>query len=270
MFSEQIMKNVKAKFHQWFGIPYRLHTTSVGSGPTVVMLHGIATSSASWNRLVPLLNNNYRCITIDLLGFGESPKPDWYGYSPEEHVKNIHYTIKKLGLNEPFILIGHSMGSLLAVHYAARHPKRVSRLVILSPPIYFTSAQVRQAEKLWREALYARAYRYLRTHKNFTLKSAGGLKTLAIKNNSFSLTEATWTSFSKSLENSIENQNVLNDLENIFCPVDIFYGNLDKFLINRNIRYLQRYGNVSLHSVKASHIIGPKYAAVVAKYLLEL
>jgi cis-3-alkyl-4-acyloxetan-2-one decarboxylase len=261
------MENIKAKFHQWFNIPYELHMKSVGAGPTIVFLHGIATSSASWNYLIPLLSQNYRCITIDLLGFGDSPKPDWYAYTPSEHIKNINHTIKKLDLKDPFILVGHSMGSLLALHYANKYPRKVSRVIMLSPPIYFTSGEVKRAKQAWREAIYARAYKYIRTHKNFTLRGAIGLKALVLKNNPFLITDTTWNSFSKSLENSIEKQNVVNDLEQIFCPVDIFYGSIDQLLIKKNILSLGRFGNVTIHSVYSAHAVNLRYALAIAKIL---
>jgi pimeloyl-ACP methyl ester carboxylesterase len=261
------MENLKAKFHQWLGIPYKLHIQSVGDGPAIVFLHGIATSSVSWNYLTPLLSQQYRCITIDLLGFGESPKPDWYDYTPKEHVKNIHHTIKKLNIEGSFVLVGHSMGGLLAMHYASKYPKKVSHLVMLSPPIYSTVGEIKKAKKVWRETLYVKAYQYLRTHKNFTLRGANGLKMLALKNNPFLITETTWNSFSKSLENSIEKQNVVADMEQIFCPVDIFYGTLDQLLIKKNIHYLSRYGNVKLHPLRGSHVVSARYASSVATLL---
>jgi pimeloyl-ACP methyl ester carboxylesterase len=261
------MENFKAKIHEWLGIPYTLHVHSVGKGPTIIMLHGIATSSKSWNYLVPLLSSKHRCVTVDLIGFGQSPKPDWYSYTPNEHIKNVHHTIKKLGIKEPFILVGHSMGALLAVHYARQHPNRISRLILLSPPIYNTSSEVKKAKRLWRELFYSRAYKYIRTHKNFTLKGAAGLKYLVLRNNPFLINESTWLSFSKSLENSIEKQNIVDDLEQIFCPVDIIYGTLDQLLIKKNIQAFSKLKYVHIHPIRNGHVINLRYSLAVAKLL---
>jgi cis-3-alkyl-4-acyloxetan-2-one decarboxylase len=264
------VENVLSKFHQWFGIPYRLQVHSKGSGPTIILLHGIATSSASWDHLVPYLYRNYKCITIDLLGFGSSPKPDWYSYTPDEHIRNIHYTIKKLKIKGPFILTGHSMGSLLALHYANKHPKKIKALFMLSPPIYLTKDDAAKARKIWRDALYARAYKYVRTHKKFTLKSARGLKVLALKNNPFSLTDETWLAFSKSLEECIEKQNVVKDLEQLNCPIHVYYGTSDRFLIKKNIRSVLASQNAQLHPLPGGHLVADKYARLVAGQLLDL
>jgi pimeloyl-ACP methyl ester carboxylesterase len=238
-----------------------------GRGPTIIMLHGIATSSKSWKYIVPLLSQNFKCITIDLVGFGDSPKPDWYSYTPDEHVKNIHHTIKRLHINEPFILMGHSMGALLAVHYASKYPQKVARLILLSPPIYNSSAEIKQAKKLWREALYAKAYKYLRTHKKITLKGAAGLKHLVLRNNPFLITESTWDSFSKSLENTIEKQNIATSLEQVLCPIDIYYGSLDQLLIKKNILRLNKLSNVHLHALRNGHMVNLRYSAAIVQLL---
>jgi pimeloyl-ACP methyl ester carboxylesterase len=264
------MENFWAKIHEWFNIPYRLHVQEAGSGPIIIMLHGIATSSESWSRLLPLLTPRFRCITIDLLGFGQSPKPDWYGYTPDEHIKNIHHTIKRLRLNEPFILMGHSMGSLLALHYANKYPQNVGRLALLSPPVYLTRRDVIKARKVWRDTLYSRAYRYFRTHKTFTIKGSQKLKRVALKDNPFLVTEETWLAFSKSLEECIEKQNVKHDLKTVTTPVDIFYGSLDQLIIGSNIRKLDKYSHIGLHKVRSGHTIGVKYSLSVAAFLNSL
>jgi pimeloyl-ACP methyl ester carboxylesterase len=257
------MENIRAKFHELFGIPYKLHVSTSGSGPTVILLHGIATSSDSWKYLLPLLNGRYKCITIDLIGFGLSPKPDWYAYDPDEHVKNIHHTINSIKIKKPYILVGHSMGALLAVRYAARYKKEISKLILLSPPVYSNVQEIKTAKKIWRDALYAKAYRYIRTHKKFTLKGAAGLKNLVLRNNPFLITEDTWLSFSKSLENTIEKQNVHADLEQIYCPVEIFYGSLDQLLIKKNIYSLGKFKNVQFHALRIGHAINMRYSLAV-------
>ena len=99
-----------------------------GTGPVVVMVHGIASSSsATFQNLVPLLEPSFRCILIDLLGFGESPAPDDAEYTLEEHVAALAATIATLKLTEPFVLVGHSLGALIAARYAARFRKQVRR-----------------------------------------------------------------------------------------------------------------------------------------------
>jgi len=107
-----------------------------GSGPSLVLLHGIASSSVTFDNLIPLVVDRYRVIAIDLLGFGESPSPPEATFTLSEHVEAIHATLKSLKLAGPMILVGHSLGALIAARYAASYSSRVSQLVIIAPPVY--------------------------------------------------------------------------------------------------------------------------------------
>jgi pimeloyl-ACP methyl ester carboxylesterase len=111
-------------------------TIDAGTGPVVVMIHGIASSSVTFHDLVPLLKPTHRCITIDILGFGTSPQPANATYSLDEHAEALDRTIRSLDLDEPFILIGHSLGGIIAARYAATHPRKLSRLVLVGTPVY--------------------------------------------------------------------------------------------------------------------------------------
>ena len=91
----------------------------------------------TFHNVLPLLESTRRCIAIDLLGFGESPAPAWANYTLADHAAAIERTVASL-LREPFTVVGHSMGALIVARYAARKPRRVSGLVMVSPPIYLT------------------------------------------------------------------------------------------------------------------------------------
>jgi pimeloyl-ACP methyl ester carboxylesterase/uncharacterized membrane protein HdeD (DUF308 family) len=103
-----------------------------GKGVPLILLHGIESSSNYWHNLVPALSENHRVITIDLLGFGNSPKPQNIAYSIDDHIEWLDRTIKSLGLKE-FILAGHSLGSIISLAYASKHPKKVKELFLFSP-----------------------------------------------------------------------------------------------------------------------------------------
>ena len=88
-----------------FRRPPLLHVaTDAGSGPPVIMIHGIASSSVTFERLVPLVEPHHRVIAIDLLGFGESPAPEDAEYTIAEHTAALTRTIAALKLREPFVL----------------------------------------------------------------------------------------------------------------------------------------------------------------------
>ena len=116
-----------------------------GEGELIILLHGFLGSKGNWNRLAPkLVRAGYRVIAIDLLGFGNAPKPWAASYGYEDHIAHIEQTLVELGVHEPFILIGHSMGALIAKRFTLRHEHMVKRLVLLHPPLYRDTLQVRE------------------------------------------------------------------------------------------------------------------------------
>lgn len=254
--------------HKILRRPYKLHVYDHGgSGPVVIMLHGLASSSANWRYLIPLLKESHRCITIDLIGFGDSPKPQWYAYTMEEHLKNVHAAIKGLKLDEPFTLVGHSLGSLLATRYAREHPSRVSHLVLLSPPVYMTPDSIANRRARQRTSLYLRAYRFMRTHPRVTPENIIRLTRILPQMKFLVVNANTWTPFLRSLEQCIENQTIVSDIRHVVCPVDIFYGIFDEVIVPYNIKQLARLRDVSIHPLRVDHIVGKRYATAVAKIL---
>jgi pimeloyl-ACP methyl ester carboxylesterase len=111
-----------------------------------VFIPGLGGTTRYWSHSIGPLAEDYRVVLVDLLGFGASPKP-WTRYSVARHVAELHAALDSLG---PITLVGHSLGALLAVAYAARHRKQVENLVLIGMP-YFGSEEA--------------AYRYLRSGK---------------------------------------------------------------------------------------------------------
>ncbi len=73
---------------------------------------------------------------VDLLGFGDSPKP-WCRYTVDRHLDAVHTALAEYG---QVTLVGHSMGAVLAIAYAARYPHLVRRLILLSLPYFGSQA----------------------------------------------------------------------------------------------------------------------------------
>lgn len=107
----------------------RLHYETSGGGKIpVVLVHGYGMSSAVWEKVLPLLPSGYRWLAVDLPGFGRSDKPE-NGYSCPELAEDIAAFLDTLGISRA-VLIGHSFGGLVIQHFAARHPERVTALVL--------------------------------------------------------------------------------------------------------------------------------------------
>jgi pimeloyl-ACP methyl ester carboxylesterase len=243
----------------------RLHVAvDDGAGVPVVLLHGIASSSVTFENVVPLLRDGHRVIAIDLLGFGASPAPEGAQYTIEEHVAAVRRTIRGLRLKR-FVLVGHSMGSLIATRFAARYPKLVSKLVLVSPPVYLTPTAIGTWTDRAAMDVYLRVYDFLRTNKDFTMTAAANLARLSPIKNLLEVSETNWQAFVLSLEHAIESQTTIADLAAVRAPVELVYGALDPFLAPAGIRIVERLRNVTAHKVQGGdHVIRPRMARVVA------
>ncbi len=96
----------------------------------LVLLHGFTSHARAWDGLAKALADDYRVLALDQRGHGESAwaAPDSYGTL--EMVADLETFAAALGLRA-FALLGHSMGGLVAMHYAGRRPRALSRLVIV-------------------------------------------------------------------------------------------------------------------------------------------
>lgn len=237
-----------------------------GGGPVVILIHGIASSSVTFEKLVPMLVNRHRVISIDLLGFGESPAPEGAAYTLEEHVASLARTIDSLRLRDPFVLVGHSMGSLIATRYAVGRERRITRLVLVSPPVYVTPSAIGDRRDRAAMGIYLKAYEYLRSNKGFTIRNAAMLAKLSPIKNVLEVSERNWNAFVLSLQNLIESQTTISDLAAVRVPVEVVYGTLDPFLTPGGLRIVEQMRGVTVHKVEANdHIIRTRLARVVVK-----
>lgn len=119
----------------------RLHIRyDEGEGPIMVLLHGINSDGTDWRKVMDTIGGGYRFIAPDLLGFGESPKPDDIDYTAEQHAQVLDATLCDLGVDRPFMLVGYSLGGDIAIRYASTFPGKVRRLFLLSTPFYLPPA----------------------------------------------------------------------------------------------------------------------------------
>lgn len=112
--------------------PHEIHAVEYGSGAeAVVLLHGLSGSRRWWSRNAPGLAERYRVLIPDLIGFGLSPAARRLP-SPGDMADLLATWLTRLGV-EATHLVGHSMGGQIAVHFAAHHPSRLRRLVLVDP-----------------------------------------------------------------------------------------------------------------------------------------
>ena len=103
----------------------------VGIGPALVFLHGSWSDSSQWLPLIDHLCRDYHCFAPDLLGFGDSERPDVH-YSIDLEVECLAEFLETLKLRQVY-LIGHSLGGWIAASYALKYLDRVRGVVLLAP-----------------------------------------------------------------------------------------------------------------------------------------
>ena len=100
----------------------------MGQGPTLVLLHGNPLPSRVWNGVLPLLARRHRVLAPDLIGMGDSGKPD-IPYRFADHARYLEAWFDALGLRD-VVLVGYDWGGVLAMDWAARNPNRARGLVV--------------------------------------------------------------------------------------------------------------------------------------------
>ena len=133
-------------WHKVFLMPIRLRAAFDRRVPdpelTVIFLHGISATSDTWRSTFKQLSKNsdlakVRLIALDLLGFGKSLHASWLDYDYLDYEKALNHSIKHLRIRTPIVLVGHSMGSLIAadyvVNFASAQP--IMQMILVSPPV---------------------------------------------------------------------------------------------------------------------------------------
>jgi len=116
-----------------FEITLHGHTFSyrmAGSGPALVLLHGVTCSSETWEEIIPALAKHFTVIAPDLLGHGQSAKP-MTEYSPGAYSALVRDLL--IGLEQTRVtLVGHSLGGGIAMQFSYLFPEMIERLVLVS------------------------------------------------------------------------------------------------------------------------------------------
>jgi pimeloyl-ACP methyl ester carboxylesterase len=108
----------------------RIAYTLTGRGPTIVLLHGWMCNRSFWKEQVRLLSENYQVMALDFRGHGGSAVPA-DDYSIQRLVEDVHRLSKSLAIDQ-LILVGHSMGGMVAQQFCIEHPQRVLALILVT------------------------------------------------------------------------------------------------------------------------------------------
>lgn len=131
----------------------RIAYTDAGEGPfTLLFIHGLGSYLRAWDQNIEQFRQDYRCIALDLPGYGKSSKGE-YAYDMSFFAGVIRQFIDQLQLKN-VILVGHSMGGQIAMHTVLNDPAAIEKLILLAPAGFETFSE---KESTWLQSVYTAA-----------------------------------------------------------------------------------------------------------------
>ncbi|WCO71754.1 alpha/beta fold hydrolase [Enterobacter hormaechei] len=118
-----------------------------GSGIPLMLLHGISSGAASWHKQMAL--NGFRVLAWDMPGYGESPMLAVARANAGDYADALAAMLDRAGVWQT-VLVGHSLGALVASAFAAKFPDRVIHLVLADAAQGYGNAAPEQREQVWR------------------------------------------------------------------------------------------------------------------------
>jgi len=261
--------------HRFLRIPYVLHVRGdlkIGTPKvTIVFLHGLGGSGGMWQSVIDTLKvKDARIITLDLVGFGKSPKPKWATYSAGLQAKSLRLTLVKLFITGKVIIIGHSLGSLVAIEALRRYPYLAKALVLCSPPLYIAPGS---------DTALIRPERVLR--RLFTVVESNTDQLVAVSkfatkykiavNKSFNVTHKNVDIFLNTLHAAISNQTAMNDITKLRVPVEIMYGLVDPLVIGANLKTVaKKNSKIHINTIAAGHEVIGSYEKPLTRVIQKV
>lgn len=119
-----------------------------GSGPVIVLLHGISSGAASW---APLAENlpGYRLLAWDAPGYGDSQPLALEQPTAADYARRLAEWLEALGI-ERCVLVGHSLGAMMASAFAAQFPERLAGVILADPAQGYRDADAAKREAVYR------------------------------------------------------------------------------------------------------------------------
>lgn len=269
MIGEEFVSRV---WHRYLRVPYTLnvyqHSVVAHPRATLVFLHGLGNSGATWERVVSELPDDINVVIVDLLGFGDSPAPDWAKYDAKTQAHALAKTLVLLGVRQRVTLVGHSMGSLIAVEFAKRFPLVVESLVLCSPPLYKKTSEtaVSGLRGVERDELLRRLYVFATKEEKNVARMAYLSARSGLKTPEFDISKINTDSYKAALQDSIISQSAMDDIVTLPHPISILYGTLDPMVIGKNIREVATLSeNISVQKYVVPHEVIGKYVTYTAQ-----
>ena len=121
----------------------QLNTIQRGAGAPIVFLHGLGTAATTWDACASALADRFMTVAVDLPGHGDSPAPEGTeAFTRDAALGDLDLVLSEL--NEPAVLVGHSLGGYLALAHAATRPDATRGIVVLNTGPGFRDPEKRE------------------------------------------------------------------------------------------------------------------------------
>ena len=247
-----------------------LHTEISGSGTPIVLLHGFLASSHYYKTIAKRLESTHQVIRVDLLGHGASPKPRDTPYTYNDQIQSLYYTLDQLNIARPFMLVGHSMGALLALRYTRTYPEQVSRLVLFNPPMF--SSPEEAYDDIAATGLRYRVMLFSRVQKQLWRAIKILPRNPLNSRHPVSLTDMLRVGHQArvgSLRNVVMQGNIFTEIEEITTPTMIVVGRKDRVIYLKNALHAHFPPHVTLKVNKHGHNGMAFHPKLAEKYIRE-
>jgi pimeloyl-ACP methyl ester carboxylesterase len=243
----------------------QLHLEEYGSGPVLVLGHGVIQSASIFAPALPYLTDHFRVVLWDAPGHGKSP--DWTaGYSHEQLADDLAAALSERGITRA-IVGGVSQGGWIGMQTALRHPRLVSGLVLISctahPQPPQTWAQIRQGPRTWEETGLTDDYIAYQTLTNLGPESPHA-----------PAWEADMRSFDSGkvvavYEALLARPSLLNRLAEVHVPALVVRAENDPWVPAEESDAMAAALNTSVHTIAGGHTLTLTHPQLMAELIVE-
>jgi pimeloyl-ACP methyl ester carboxylesterase len=236
---------------------YRIHYVEAGKGEPVILIPGSYSTYRAWNRLMPLLEGEYRLIALDYIGAGDSDKPSsGFEYTINEQTDLIAQMIRQMELGK-VNLVGGAYGGAIVFDFAARYPEMVNKIVSIEGGVIAPEADKDSPLnyclklpvigdlfiKITRTGVLNGPAMRLATGKWYREMSSADRKEVMehISSNAKSASRVSWYKISLARKSSLDMERAARSIK---APILFLYGTKSDFkemLLDRNIAFLKTY-----------------------------